>query len=355
MFKLFNPNVIAIDIGSKHTKIVFGKVHKDVIKIQTARTLDTPIECISDGNITDFKIIARTINVALNEMGLKEKKVSFTSNSTAIITRDLMLPLTNPNEMYSLVKFQMEKYLPIKFDQYILQYSIVDTIEEEDVKKALINVVVYPKHMEENYSAIAKRIRCTPKALDFNANCVNKLFLKNIIVNDEAYNSEETVALIDLGHEYTNVTILSKGKLEFTRVMEKGLANIDMELSHDLEISLEKAKDLREKYFDLSLVEQDLDTSTEAGMVNATCHREFKGITEDVVRIFQYFRNKSNGKNVERIFIFGGAANLKKIDKFFERNTSITTTKINSMSNIKFNSKEELGNYLNAIGALVRL
>ena len=47
-------------------------------------------------------------------------------------------------------RFEVEQYLPIEMDKYILQYKIIDEFEEEGVKK-LLSGGGLPMEISKNY------------------------------------------------------------------------------------------------------------------------------------------------------------------------------------------------------------
>ena len=150
---------------------------------------------------------------------IKCKNIIITSKSTSVITRDIDIPVAKKEDMDSIIKFQMEKYLPIMFDDYIMQYKVLEEFEDEGVKKAKVTVVVYPKIMVEGYYNLVKELKGNAVALDISSNSINKLFIEDIKVNDENYSLKDTVAVIDLGYDFINVNIISDGNVQFTRII----------------------------------------------------------------------------------------------------------------------------------------
>ncbi|MEG0773380.1 pilus assembly protein PilM [Clostridium sp.] len=355
MSNIFNTKLISVDIGSKYIKLVYGNVKKNKVHIEKAAFIETPMASFRDGSITTYKTIRKAIASLMENNKIKSKDIIFVSNSTEIITRDLDLPHTSEKDLNSVIKYQMERYLPIKFEDYIMQYSTVDEYKDNGINKVIINVVVYPKHMAEEYKSLSELLVLKPIALDFSANAVNKLFLNDVAINNEDYNKDEIVALIDLGHAFTNISILKGGKLQFTRIMDRGLVNIDEDLSIEMFKSIDECEALRKSHGDLTIEESLMDLSTEEGKVKLGCRRGTIATVEDITRIFQYYRNKSNGKIVQRVYLYGGGSNMKGIEEFFQKYLQIPVTKINWMNNIKLDSTHDLSMYLNAIGALIRL
>ncbi len=239
---MFNSKVLSLDIGSKNTKIVLGTQSKKNVTIQKAITLPTPVGCYNDGNILDITKFKSEILDVMQAENIKCKNIIITSKSTSVITRDIDIPVAKKEEMDSIIKFQMERYLPIMFDDYIMQYKVIEEFEDQSVKKAKVTVVVYPKVMAEGYYNLVKELKGNAVALDISSNSINKLFMESIKINDENYSLEDTVAVIDLGYDFINVNIISKGNIQFTRIITYGGSHIDIDIARQLVISEEEAE-----------------------------------------------------------------------------------------------------------------
>jgi len=370
---MFNSKVLSIDIGSKITKIVLGTQSKKNVIIEKAISITTPVGCYNDGKIIDVTKFKIEILDVLQEENIKCKNIIITSKSTLIITRDIDTPVAKKEDMDSIIKFQMEKYLPIMFDDFVMQYKILEEFEETGVKMAKVTVVMYPKLMAEGYYNLIKELKGNALALDISSNSINKLFLEDIKVNDENCSLEDTVAVIDLGYDFINVNIITKGNVQFTRIITTGGANIDVDIAKQVSISEEEAEKQKIEHCNLEANSPiDMLSST----INDIAKAQVRNWIHEIERLFNYYKSKEQGNKIDRIYIYGGSANLKGIEIFMKDELNLPVTKIQSLSNVNctktktikvspskteeskvnlFNVDIELNNYLNAVGAIIRL
>lgn len=360
---MFNSKVLSLDIGSQNTKIVLGTQSNKNVIIDKTITMNTPVGCYNDGNILDITKFKSEILDALQAENIKCRNIIITSKSTSVITRDIEIPVAKKEEMDSIIKFQMERYLPIMFEDYIMQYKVLEEFEDEGVKKAKVTVVVYPKVMAEGYYNLVKELKGNAVALDISSNSINKLFTHDIKVNDENYSLEETVAVIDLGYDFINVNIISKGNVQFTRIITYGGSHIDIEIAKQLFISEEEAESKRLEDCNL---ETDSLSDMQNSLVSDIAKEHIRNWTQEIERMVNYYKNKDKGNKVDKVYIYGGISNLKGIEKFIKDALNLPVIKIHSLSNVKFSKINEskidpfkldleLSQYLNAIGAIIRL
>ncbi len=370
---MFNSKVLSLDIGSKNTKIVLGAQSKKNVVIEKAITMITPAGCYNDGNIIDITKFKSEISDVLEMENIKYKNIIITSKSTSVITRDIDIPVAKKEDMDSIIKFQMERYLPIMFDDYIMQYKVLEEFEEDGVKQARVTVVVYPKIMAEGYYNLVKELKGNAVALDVSSNSINKLFIEDIKVNDENYSLEDTVAVIDLGYDFISVNIISKGNVQFTRIINYGGGHIDTDIASQLSISEEVAEE--EKLLHCNLESED-SSNSQSSVVNDIVKAQVRNWIQEIERMLNYYKSKDQGNKIDKVYIYGGSSNIKGIEAFMADAFNLPVTKTRSLSNVdcsktnkakdkkskvdelkvdSFKVEEQLSKYLNAIGAIIRL
>lgn len=379
MIYLFTKKIISLDIGTQNTKIVVGKYQKNKVYIDRAIMVDTPLHTIEDGNIVDKLRVSSELKNTLGINSIKIKEVNCTTNSTSIINREIIIPKAEDGDLDTIVNFEIQQYLPIIMEDYIIQHKVIETIKDENsdnpLEKLRIFVVVYPKHMAEGYFDMFKDAALKPNVLDVNFNAINKLFGGCVEINEEKYitnaetasiqisghnitpDNEEfinnTIAVVDMGAENLSVNIFSNGQMDFSRMTTNGGSAIDKHIASEYEITLEEAEKRKKEYCDLL----SLDDFEHMIELNNLIKEEVNGWIEEINRIIQFYRNKKAGNKVDKIFIYGGSSRLKGIEEYMSRMLNIQVTKIRTMSNIileKDVDKEQLDFYLNAIGAIIR-
>lgn len=352
---MLNSKVLSLEIGSKYTKIVLGSQSKKNVIVDKAITIPTPVGSYNDGNILNTTKFESEILQVLKEENIKCKNIIITTKSTSIITRDIDIPIAKKEDMDAIVKFQMERYLPINFENYIIQYNILEEFKEENIKQAKITVVMYPKIMAEGYFNLIKLLKCNAVALDISSNSINKLFIEEVKVNNEDYSLEDTVAVIDLGYDFINVDIISNGNVQFTRVINHAGANIDVEVAKQLSISEEEAEKQKLEGCNLGV---DFLSDTKGSMVNDIAKAQVRNWISEIERLLDYYKSTEQGNKIDKMYIYGGSSNLKGIEVLMKDLLNLSVIKIQSLSNVncsKIDKSVELSKYLNAIGAIIRL
>ncbi|RKD34590.1 type IV pilus assembly protein PilM [Thermohalobacter berrensis] len=348
---MFNNKVISIDIGSKNIKIAEGKHVKNDVHISNAVILQTPKESFYDGKILDKHKIKEVILDTIKRKKMKAKKVVFTIQSTSVVTREMYLPDVKKEELDSIVRFEVEQYLPILLNDYVIQYKTLD--KKSDNEKIKLQVIALPKDIVKMYLELAKELKLKPLALDINSNAISKLFSKGIKINDEKYSFDKTVALIDLGYDKLDVNIIKGGCSHFSRIIPKGGKDIDITIANSFNLELNEAEE--KKVNEVNLDETNNNLSS--GMLNEVTKRIIEEWTSEVSRVFQYYMSRNREFRVDKIYLYGGSSQIQNINNIISNQLNMPVSIIKNMSNIKIGKTIddiEIERFLNAVGAIIR-
>lgn len=348
--KEVNRKVISFDIGSENTKIVVGRHYKGKIEIEKMFCVSTPHDSIMDGNIVNLPSVVNFVEQKLKNEKIKIKDAICTNNSTAIINREIIIPKVEDDEIDTVVKFEIQQYLPLNMNDYIIQSNVLEEIEEEGQPKFRTLVLTYPEKMSYNYYKLLTDVNLKPVALDITYNSLNKLTNYCNKINKVEYSIDEAIAFIDMGANSLNVQIYKNGKLDFSRIIKSGGSNIDVMLSKVLQIKVQEAE--REK------ISKGSVTLNPENMVDDIIKIVVEEWIGELQRIIQFYKNKKLGNSIYKIYLYGGSSNLKGIQNYMDSRLKIRVEKVESIDSVKINSSftdEKICKYLNAIGAIIRL
>lgn len=343
--------VLSIDLGTNFIKVAEGKYQKDKLNLNKVVQIPTPEGCIADGKIINAQAIIDVLSFLIKENSIRAKDVIFTTNSSSIINRDILIPVVQEEEMETVIRYEIQQYLPINLDDYIIQFIVLDEIVDDTGAKLKINVTSFPERMANTYYNVVNALELNPYALDVTYNSINKLANYSKYTSNNGQIIGGTVAFVDMGATSINVAIFKNGKLDFTRMIKSGGDNIDYALSQSLNMSIKSTESLKIK-------DGDLLRNSEEDILNLTIRKSVDDILEELERILQFYSNKSN-TTIDKIYIYGGTSNLKNIEQYIKNKLNIAVDNIEDIPNIDFTSKdvinENLGQYLNAISAIIRL
>lgn len=351
---LFPKTFIAMDLGSRYIKFAVGKENGERLVVDKLFKLEAPRNTVSDGEISDKIRLTTMIQNALLNAGIKAKDVNITGNSTLIINREIVVPKAEESELGTLIQYEIQQYLPINMNDYIVQYDVLEELQSENVDKLKVLVVTYPKRMAKQYYDLALNSKLKPNALDVNYNAIKKLLNKNILFNGEKNKKEDTIAVVDMGADTTDVTIYKNNIPDFTRIVKFGGSALDQEISKAYNIDIKEAEQRKIAKANL----ENTYPTEEDILLNDLVKQFSQDLLEELQRIFQFYRNKNVGNNINKIYIYGGTSRISGLARFMEYALTVPVKKISCLENItcsKTCNTEEIDLYLNTLGTIIRL
>lgn len=346
-------SVVAFDIGTTTTKIVQGIYYKKKLSIDTCIKIKTPSNSIEEGEIKSRDSLSTMIGAAMRQYNIKAKDAICTTNPSSIINREISVPKVEPEELETVVRYEIQQYLPINLDECILQMTVLGEVEDEFEGKTKLNVrvIAYPKRIALEYYRLLSDLKLKPYALDVNFNALNKLV--NISgINKFENNSKSSVALLDMGANFIDVNIYKGENLDFTRRIKAGGKDVDENFIFKGEFTEESIIKAKFNEVDLS------DTSSLKAETKITQEVVDEWI-EKIEMILQFYKNNDIGNHVEKIIIFGGSSKFKGLPQYMSEKIGIPVAVLNNISNVAFKKAEfngpMLSDFANAIGSVIRL
>lgn len=343
--------VLSIDLGSHSIKAVEGKIQKNIINVNKLIEVETPEGTVIDGRIIDEDTIIKTLAKLIRENNIRARDVIFTTNSSSIINRDILVPSVAVEEMDTVVRYEIQQYLPINLYDYVIQFVFLDEIVDDTGMKLKVNVTAFPERMALSYYNIINSLGLNPYVLDVTYNSINKIANYGDYTLNNGQVIGGTVAFIDMGATSIDVSILKNGKLDFTRMLKIGGDNIDYALSEKMNISIKSIELIKMKEIDLlETYKGDVQTLTVQGVVDE--------VLDELERVIQFYKNKSNS-SIDILYIFGGMSNIKNLESYLNKRLNIRVSKIKEINNVNLGNDalftKDLSLYLNALGSIIRL
>jgi len=336
-----------MDIGAYKIKILEGSNTKMGVQINNFFSIRTPEGSLKDGIIMDKELIHYVISEELENRKIKTKNVFLTINSSRVITREILIPSVEYEEIYKVLRYQIEDYIPINIDDYIIQFKVLERIYIDDIERLKVLVIVVQKNIIDDYYDLMINLNLKPMVLDYQPNSISKILKYNNVINNTYPLRNLTVASIDIGYDNTKVSIIKNGNIMLTKMVEIAGKHIDdnilkSNINDDLEEIKKKISNISHSYNDISGNNNILDILKNSLLI----------IIDKVESVFRYYLNKSTDNKINMIILSGGIAKVNGLNNLFTNIFNIPTININSLDKVKFNGP--LMDYINAVGAIIR-
>lgn len=319
----------SIDIGSDTIKFVVAELYKEKLHILHSSSIKS--KGIRKGLIIDSNLMVNSIKdgikVVSNDLGFQIKKVI------------VNVPSYNAKFMYVTNKIEINEEITTEDINKVIKSSVYGKIDSDYELVTVLPLefvinesdsVEYPVGLKANTLEIKGIMITVPKKNIFSVVSVMEsagLEVVDITLSGLSDYSEvkrdniknKVGAIINIGHDITNVSVFNKGKLMNTEVLQIGGHNVEKDIAYVFGINVIDARAIKEKF---SFAHKRFVTLTDTYEIKNNDEKLIKigqlEVTEVVMsrltEILNYAKKQIlllTKKNIEYIIITGGTTEMK--------------------------------------------
>src|SRR5690242_2464676 len=281
-----NTTTVALDIGSGLIKLVaisHGSGEPVLTKVAFASVMNPGI-------------VADAIRGLFASAGIKSKRVVTAVGGRDVIIKKIAMDRMKEADAREVIRWEAEQHVPFDMDNVELDFQILDP-DGEGLQMTVLLVAAKRELVDHKMSLLAD-VGLQPSIIDVDAFALHNAFEVNY---PEAMNG--VVALVNIGHETTNIYILDDGIPVLTRDIPVGTRRFREDLQRERGQSAEEAERLLQGSAQGEIPEGFLQTRTEELAV---------GIER--AGAFLQTASRSAG-GIGRIFITGGGARIPRLSR----------------------------------------
>ena len=344
-------NLIGLELGSSGVKLVVGDMLKDGLHVRQVASSPLPEHVCTDGEINDPEVISQVIKQTIKQHKIKARDCFCCMESSQIITREVTIPAQNKQHLSEMAKYEVEQFLPVEMDNYVVQSILVKEQEIDEKPFAEMLVTAFPKKVIDQSHRSLSMAGLRPIVLDTQANAFSKLIEKQFKINGNSDFKNNITAFIDFGNESINVQVFKNGQYAFNRSLRFGAMDLDMNISKFMDISVEEARRFKLQIQNINYI---TDETTDQGRLVNVVKATITNWLDEISKIFRYYQSRSQGRSVELIYTYGGLSNLTGLTDFIESRFKVPTSQLKKVDGIELPPKVELYDVVNALGVFYR-
>lgn len=303
------------------------------------------------------------INHFLKTNNIAHKDVYLTiSHPEFLVIRRLSLPAVPKEEIWEAAKWQLKEEAHFDLEDAFFDWqSVKEYSDEEGAKKNEIMFILAQKKAIEEYLAIV--FACGLNPLGITSGPFNHSYILKYLKE-----KPPVQAVLDIGYRDTTLSIYQQNKLNFIRRLPFSSDKLTQSLTSTLvsdagkmELSYEEAEDFKNTFgipHDESVV---LKNNIHASQVISLIRTLLEGLAREIRRSFDYFTANFKESSPPVLYLAGGGANLKNLDRYLTGELNLRVEKLAFPSCVrtqKFNAEHQLDKdryqLLSALGAVLK-
>lgn len=308
------PKVSAgLDIGSGFIKLVVidhSKAEPEIVQVATSPLVP---DAIVEGEVMDPVLVSETVRAVVDSAGLKRTDVVAAVGGHDVIVKPIPMDRMSETDAREVIRWEAEQHVPFDMENVQLDFQILDP--EGTGPQMRVLLVAAKRELIENRLSLLSDAGITPAIIDVDAFALHNAFEQNY---PDALDG--LVALVNVGHETTNVNLLEHGVPILVRDIPFGSRRLREALQRERGFTVEQAETtLQGKGADdiRMLVDERVDE-----------------LAVGIERAAAFIVAQSGGEGIGRVFISGGGAAIPGMVSALGNRLGIRTEQANPLQRV---------------------
>ena len=330
-FKKKSKTAFAVDVGSCYTKIMDVSFSGNEMSVQNFFIKRTPAECFDSGNVLDEEKLSQFLLQSLAELKVEKLNVIAGVTGKGFVTKKIDIPKMEHHLIGEHIPFEAEQYLPYEISMVDLDYEVLTKIRTAEPDHMPVLLIAVLKKTVEQYSSLFQAASLSCELLD-----ANVFAMANAYEANYPNNEDENVLLIDIGALNTNLVVISKKQVIFTRNVAIGGEFYSKKIQESLNMSFDEAEDLKIR----SGKEGGESSPEELVSLIKKLHQSF---CDEVYTGYEFYLNFFPNQKISKVFMTGGGSQMPYLLTAMEEKLSVPVEKMNLFKTINISSDLDIG------------
>ncbi len=285
-----NKKTVGLDIGSGFIKLVEVDHSGDQPEVSRVAMRALAQDAIVEGEVMDPGLVAETIAALLEDLDIKSKDVVTAVGGHDVIIKKIEMDRMRESDAREVIRWEAEQHVPFDIKSVELDFQILNPDGDDPQMEVLL--VAAKRELIDHKVSLLMDAGLNPSLIDVDAFALHNAFEHNY---PEAM--EGIVALVNVGHEITNVNILENGIPILTRDIPFGSRKLRETLQREHGLTAEEAEEVVQGREDLTDLGRAVDTAADEVAVG-------------IERASAFLMTRQSSAGLGKIYLCGGGARI---------------------------------------------
>lgn len=303
-----------IEVSSRSIRYIEFSHQKGILLVKKYGEVELPLNTVKDGEILNKDAFTKALASVKSNITADVVIVSIPEESSYIF--DIIIPRMKSAEIRQALEFKLEENVPLKVDEVIFEYEVIDTYKKTS-GDMLVSVSVIPKKIIAGFSEALASAGLTP----FSYEVESRMTARAVVPSRD----HRTCMVINIKDDATVMSLVVRDVVRFTSTIGLGDKNILESLQKDSNPTKNTPKSLS----------SFVDTEDTDSLVNI-----FSIIKDEVEKFNNYIVSKaSDAKNnlpatIDQIILCGKSASVPGLANHIAQNINAEVICANVWTNI---------------------
>lgn len=332
--------LLGVDISSTAVKVLGLSKTGDRYRVECYGVEPLPANSVVEKNITDVEAVGDVINRLVARIRPFTKSAAVAVSGGAVITKVIEMDANlGEDERETQLRLEADQHIPFPLDEVRMDFQVLDVKENNPNRVDVLLVASRTENVELRTDALEIG-GLKPMVVDVESYAMERAF--QLAMDDlQDAGDLEVVAVFDIGATMTTLSVMSQGRLVYTREQMFGGKQLTEEIQRRYGISMEEAG-LAKKTGELP---DDYQTEVLRPFMD--------NVVQQINRSLQFFFGSTQYNQVDHILLAGGSASIEGLAELVQEKVGTNCSVANPFGSMTLGNKVSAGAIANDAPALM--
>jgi type IV pilus assembly protein PilM len=321
-------STVGLDVGASSIKLVKLDHGKNGFSVSAIGIRELPPEAIVADEIRDREAVIFNIQSLIDQTDPKIRDVVVSISGHGVITDKFVIDKKTGPEAEQAILFETEQRAPFDVDDVSLDYHVIKT--DDEINKMEVLLVAARKEYLKMYLELIEDCGLRPVVVDSDA-----FAIFNAYENNYEIDPAKVTALVNIGHDVTNITYMAEGLFKATRDVSSGTREIYQAIQKEFRLNPELTQ---------KALKGEMADTIDQDMLKATIISSTEELCSGIELAFSYFKSQTKLDSIDWIVLSGGGALVPYLPEYLQSKLGVPLELANPLRNVDYDP--ELFQYL---------
>lgn len=327
--KLFSSKskaVIGIDIGTHSIKLVELAGTKANPKVVAWGVAPLPAGAFSENAIANADHVADALQSLITQSGAKGDAVAVAVSSSHAITKILGMPADISDlELEEQISIEALHFIPYPIDEVNLDFEVLGPSESNDQENDVL-LVACRRSIVNDYIDMVENAGLGLEYVDIDTYALERVYRSQHALGS---NSDEPVALFDIGSSSSHLMVLDADRVLYSRHQNFGAGQLIKLIRKEYGVNAEEAEEILKS------------TQPPGDFLTAVQEPFVEMLRQEISRALQFFYSSSSFSNIDSVVLSGACCALAGLAGDLEVKLRSKVTVLNPVVNANVQSRRD--------------
>lgn len=229
--------VVGLDIGHHSVKMIQLEPVASGWRVVRVNQIATPQNSLRDGAIQEDEILAEALRQLVRSSKTTVSNCHISVSGGSVVVRNVRVPKMSEAMLRKSIRFEAGRYIPNSIEESYIDFEITGETQDDQMD---VMMVAAPKELVDSRIRACQLAGIEVESVDLEPFAAYRSLVQ---ANYGIDITQDTMAMVDIGHSTTKVAVIQKGQFAMIRSIPHGGLTLTNALQQYFKLSYQDAEE----------------------------------------------------------------------------------------------------------------